>query len=418
MTPPPGSAAAFVGLAWRNLWRQGRRSLIAVFAVAIVVLMAILIYAMSGAITNSFYGDLTEQVGHVQVHTVGWRDARDFDDGLLRDAAAVRAEIDRTAPGAALVEVLQVPALVAGEDRSRGVAVTGQRWPDAMRAAFRDEHLAAGDFLAPGSVDGILLGRSLAAALELAPGDDVFVYAPGTEGYGAAAYTLRGLLDFTDPGREIAAAYLTLDAAQELAAPDAVSHLELHYPEVRTLQEDPVLDGVVAALQRELGPRVAVEGWRQVDPALVTVLNFIVPIMTVYSVIFFLLAGLLVLNTVYLSTLERVREFGVILALGARGRQVMAMVTLESVLMCLLGALLGLAAGLGLVELLSDGFIYPGQEEVFAEMGLDPVLYPFVEPWQVALALGFAVLTAIGAALWPARLAAAIEPAEAMRHTA
>ena len=162
-----------------------------------------------------------------------------------------------------------------------------------------------------------------------------------------------------------------------------------------------------------------VETWQQLDPSLATLVNFFTPVLVVMSFIFFVLAGLLVLNTVYLSTLERVREFGVIISLGARGRQIMGMVTLESVLMCMTGAALGLALGLGFVALGSNGLTLPGYaEEIIAEVGLPSVFYLSIEWWQILLAVGFAVLTAFFAALGPARMAANIEPAEAMRYTA
>ncbi len=182
-------------------------------------------------------------------------------------------------------------------------------------------------------------------ALKVGLGDDVYVYAPGTDGYGAAAYTVQGLLDFSDPNREIGAAYLSLAAAQELAAPDGLSRLELHYSKINTVAEDSLIAPDLNALRRALGAGTKVEAWRQLDPGLAGMLNFIAPMMVVVSLIFFVLAGLLVLNTVYLSTLERVREFGVILSLGAKGRQVMGMVTLERLIMCLTGAALGLALG-------------------------------------------------------------------------
>jgi ABC-type antimicrobial peptide transport system permease subunit len=94
-----------------------------------------------------------------------------------------------------------------------------------------------------------------------------------------------------------------------------------------------------------------------------------------------------------------------------------ALVTLESLLLCGTGAALGLAAGLGMVAWLADGFTVPGMEQIYAEMGMSPVLYPAVAPWQVALAVGFAVVTAVLAALGPARMAARVDPAVAMRYT-
>ena len=408
-----------IALAWRNLWRQGRRSLISLLAVALVVLFATVMYSFGGAITNGMYSDLTQEVGNAQLRPEGYRDARDFDDGLLKDAAELRETVARTTPDAVVVGGLQVPGLVAGETRSRGLAVQGQDWPELLKEDFVNDNLAEGTFVEGDNVTGIMLGQSLATALKVGLGDDVYVYAPGTDGYGAAAYTVEGLLNFDDPNQEINAAYLSLPAAQELAAPDGLSRLELHFPGINTLDQDTQIAGELTELRNALPEGATVETWRQLDPSLATLVNFFTPVLVVMSLIFFVLAGLLVLNTVYLSTLERVREFGVILSLGAKGRQIMGMVTLESVLMCMTGAALGLALGLGFVALGSNGLTLPGYaEEIIAEVGLPSVFYLSIKWWQVLLAVGFAVLTALFAALGPARMAANIEPAEAMRYTA
>lgn len=408
-----------IALAWRNLWRQGRRSLISLMAVAIVVLFAIVMYSLGGSMTNGMYQDLTSEVGNAQIHTTGYRDAGDFADTLLKDAAQIKTAVAQLAPDAVVVGALQVPGLLAGEDRSRGMVVQGQDWPALLREDFVTDFLAEGSFVEGDNVTGIMLGQSLATALEVGLGDDVYVYAPGTEGYGAAAYTVEGILDFLDPNREINAAYLSLSAVQELAAPDALSRLELHYPEINTVDEDSLIANDLAALQSALGSSVEVEAWRDLDPSLASMLNFMGPILIIYSLIFFMLAGLLVLNTVYLSTLERIREFGMIISLGARGRKIMGMVTLESLLLCLSGAAIGLAIGLSLVALGSNGFRFPNYaEEMLAELGMPTVFYLSIEWWQILLAVGFSVLTALFAALGPARMASNIAPTEAMRYTA
>ena len=407
-----------IGLAWRNIWRQGRRSLITMLAVALVVFLALLYYSMGGAVTNSLYGDLTRQVGHIQIHTAGYRDARSFDAGLMQESAALRQDIVQAEPDALVVGALQAPVLLAGETRSRGLTLIGQDWPPLLRNEMTTQNLTQGRFVSAGDQTHIVLGASLARALEVTLGDDVYVYAPGTEGFGAAAYRVAGLLEFDDPNREIRTAYLSLAAAQELAAPGAVSQLELYFPRIQTLREDGTVRAAAANLNRALGDELEVETWRELDPATANLINFLTPVMLVATGIFFLLAGLLVLNTIYLSTLERIREFGVLISLGAQGRTVMGMITLESVLMCLVGAFLGLAGGFAVIFSLSDGFVFPGQEESFAQLGISPVLYPSVEPWQVLVTVSFAVVTALLAALWPASIAARTEPAEAMRYVA
>ncbi len=407
-----------LSLAWRNLWRQRRRSLTTAAAVALVVLISILFYSMGGALTNSFYQDVTQRAGHIQVHVAGYRDLVDLRDRLLRPADALERTIVQATPNAVVFGVLQVPALIGGPSRSRGVAVLGEDRPPALGEGGSGRTLVAGALLQPGDPRGIVLGAALADALHVGVGDDVSVYAPATEGIGASLYTVRGLVHLDDPTAEAATAYLSLAAAQELAAPDAVERFEVHFPSLHDMRSEGVVAASAARLVHALGPGYAVETWRELDPTLLGLVKAMNPILYGMSLIFYVLAGLLVLNTVYLSLIERVREFGLVVALGAAGRQVVLMILTESVLLCLTGAAVGLAAGLGAVAALAPGFSLPGFEGLYAALGISPVLYPSVSAGQVTFALIFALITAIAAALWPALLATRIEPVEAMRHTA
>ena len=133
---------------------------------------------------------------------------------------------------------LQVPGLVAaGETRSRGLAVQGQDWPELLKEDFVNDNLVEGTFVDGDNVTGIMLGQSLATALKVGLGDDVYVYAPGTDGYGAAAYTVEGLLNFDDPAtRRLAQRTLSLPAAQELAAPDGLSEARAALPRYQHLR--------------------------------------------------------------------------------------------------------------------------------------------------------------------------------------
>lgn len=173
-------------LAWRNLWRQRRRSLVTAGAVALVVLFSVMYFGLGGAMENSMYQRLTETGGHVQVRTPGWRDAASLDDTLIDDAAEVRATVQRIASerlaAPEVVGVLDVPALLSGDVRSRAVPVHGQDWPTAVRERRLGGSELEGRFLEnPGE---IVLGASLARALDVGLGDDVFVYALGAEASG------------------------------------------------------------------------------------------------------------------------------------------------------------------------------------------------------------------------------------------
>ena len=403
-------------LAWRNLWRQRRRSLVTAGAVAAVVMLSILYYSLGGASVNSMYQSLTEGTGQIQIRVPGYRDLREFDSLLIRDAERLREAVEAGADGGEVVGVLDVPSLLAGEDRSRGIILIGQDWTPEVRGRFVNQNLSAGRFLEADEIDGIVLGEALASALEVELGDEVFAYAPGTDGYGAAAYTVVGTLDLLDAAMEARAAFISLPAAQELAAPDAVTRFELHYPERVRVDQDVETDITRDRLRASLG-EYSVENWRELNPGLVRLLDAFGPMMTVVNVIFFVLAGLLVVNTIYLSLMERIHEFGVIISLGANGRKVMGMITLESVLLCVTGAAVGTAIGLIWVAFLARGFTFPGLQEYYASFGMNPVFYATINPGQVLFSVGFALATGILAALWPAGVAARLEPVEAMRFS-
>jgi ABC-type lipoprotein release transport system permease subunit len=408
---------AVLSLAWRNLWRQRRRSLTSLGAVALVVCLSLLYYSIGGAAVNSMYRNLTEAGGQIQVHVPGYRDVRDFSEGLIRNASQVEGAVRAQAGGGVVVGVLDVPGLLIHGDRSRAVALSGRDWPEAVRAAYLRQNPLEGTFVRSGDETGIVLGRGLATALDVGIGDEVVMYAPGTEGFGAGSYTVTGLVDVLDPSAAARTALVSLAAAQSLAAPDAVSRIDVHFPDVRRLQDDAVTAVAAGRVQGAL-PRLSVESWRELAPTLVRILDSLRPVMAVVSVIFFVLAGLLVVNSIYLGMVERIREFGVLMSLGASGRRVMGLITLESVLLCAAGAVVGLAVGLPLVGLMARGFTIPGLEQYYASFGMDPTFYASIQAGEIAFAILFALATGVLAALWPASIASRLEPVEAMRFTA
>src|SRR5690606_31049720 len=337
---------------------------------------------------------LTSGSGHLQVTSVRAKEAQDFDARLIRDAERVDAVLVGELPGVrlrrvlevpALVggetpsrggvavgggraddlgrrlaadpgggvvvgepagvrlrRVLEVPALVSGETRSRGAVVVGVAQADELGRRFADDHVVSGRLPAPGSWDEIALGEALATALQVEPGDPVYVFAPGTEGWGAAAYTLVGLLSFPQTSYGIQAAYLSLEGAQLLAAPDAVTRLEVHLAPERGVVTDAMIEEARDRLAAALGPDVRVETWWEAAPYMAALPPIVHPAMAVFSCFISILAGLLVVNTFSVGRVEVIREFGVIIAVGADRWRVMRMVLAESLVLVLAGAAAGL----------------------------------------------------------------------------
>lgn len=405
-------------LAWRNIWRHRTRSLSAMLAVAFVVWMGLAYFGTVAAARDGLYQNLTSASGHVQIRTRGYRDKRDYRDALISNAAALGRRIAAALPQTEVAAALDVPALLSGEHRARGALLTGMAQVPALRDRFKARHLVEGRLPEGDDVNGIALGGALARTLRVGLGDTVFAYAPGTEGTGASAYTVVGILRFSEPTLDARAAVLSLSAAQELAAPGAVTRFELHFPQYRRTTDDAALIPLAARLQAVLGAGVVVETWREAFPVMSQLEQLMRPLVMFFIGLFFVLAGLLVVNTVYLGVVERTREFGMVIALGARRGRVIRMVLAESLLLCGTGAAIGLALGLVTLARLARGFSYPGLDQVMEQFGIPAVMYASIEPVEVAIILTFALGTGVLAALWPARVAGRLRPVEAMRFVA
>ena len=407
-------------LAWRNIWRKRGRSAITAGAVALVVLMTTAYFGMVGSMENGIYTRLTQGVGHIQVHPANYRDYKEFSELLIYDAAQTKEKIRSSLAGknSEIVAVLDTAGLLEGDGRSRGIILHGLEQPQSARERFIKEHLISGEFPNEGDLTQIALGENLAKAIKANIGDEVFMYAPGTEGYGAAAYIVSGILDLGEPTLEARTAYVSLAAAQELAAPDAVTRFEIGLNDIKLFKQDKDVAAVTANLQEQLGQNLEAETWRQVDPSLAAYIEMLSPATMIFTAIFFILAGLLVMNTVYLSLIERVREFGTIMALGASKRKVMGMVISESLLLSFSGAIIGTILGLAIVALMARGYTIPVPKEQYDLYNMPRILYGSIKLSQIMMTVIFTFIIGVFAAILPAMTASRLEPVEAMRFTA
>ena len=406
-------------LAWRNIWRHQSRSIGAAFAIGFTVWMGLSYFGLVNAYRDGLYVNLTDSVGHVQIHVRDYRDIRDFREAVITDASAMRGRVESALPGVIIAAALEVPALLSGEDRARGVLLGGLAQPPALRDRFVAKYVRDGRLPSAEDLEGIAIGGALARTLKVKLGDTVYAYAPGTDGTGASAYVVVGILHFPDPSQDARGALLSLPAAQELAAPRAVSRFELHFPQFRHTTDDAALVPLRGRLQDALGGDVVVESWRETYPSLSSLERMLRPLVVFFVGLFFVLAGLLVVNTIYLSVVERTRELGVVIALGARRGRVMRMVLAESLLLCVTGAAVGLALGLVTVARLAQGFAYPGEwGDITEAYGLPRVMYASAGVVDVVIIVTFVIGIGVVAALWPARVAGRLAPVEAMRFVA
>lgn len=402
-------------LAWRSLWRHSRRTVFCIAASGLGLFFAIVYVGL----TDFMLKDASDGVdrtglGHLQLSAPGFRDEQEPSKALERPGELV----SRLAlpPGAKVSVRVVTPGLAATAWGNRGVEVLGVD-PAAealVSASLRD--VVAGEPLRADDPRGIVLGRSLAKRLKVDVGGKVRITVQRPDGeLGAELFRVRGLFGGLVSSLGDSVVYVTTGAARSLLGLGDQAHaIVVFLPDGR--QAAPL----AAQLRAALGPAVDVRSLDELLPFWKRIVQLMELFIFAIILIVYLMVGLGILNVMLMSVLERTQEFGVLMALGTRPRQVVAQVLFEGAWIATLAVAVGLALGLavtaygeawGLMDYSKDfGEVYE-VSGVAVSMKMRTVCSV---PRALEAAALVWVLTAL-VGVYPAWRVARLEPADALR---
>jgi len=399
-----------LSLAWRNIFRNLRRTVITAGAVVFGVWLQILGFGFVAGIDDNVLNTSADTLtGDVLLRPVGYPD-----DGLsypLEDAAALPAALEGAlaAEGARSARVLFQPRLVAGADATRALVVAYE--PAADAATFpRDRWSIDGAWPTPGALE-VAVGGGIAHLLDLSVGDPLIVESRTLAGaYNALRFTVSGIAFTDNLLLDMNAAWMLMgDAETLLALGGARTHVALALP--RPGEADPALaealsrDGWVATTARQENEAIIAIG--RIRKVMVTFVVFII----------MLIAATGIANTVIMAAYERVREIGTLMAMGMSRQRLRTMFLIEGAFMGLSSALVGALLGSAMVYYYQVNGFTLGDEinQVNSGISLSSTLYlRFTWP-PVIGSVVFAVLVAVLSSLYPARVASSMMPADAVR---
>ncbi len=402
-------------LAWRNLWRNRRRTTLAVTAIGLSVVLVLAYDSVLRA-----YGDwITETVtgpmlGHVQVHAQEWRKDRSM-DRTLREVTATLSTLRRDPEVTGATARVYAPALVAvGEEGFAAIVVGADPAAEARPMGL----LAGAPALPAGRA--VLVGRLLAERMGLRVGDALAVVGQGADGSLANdLYTVAGLADTPVDFVNRQGVLMALGEAQTLFTMADEAH-EL-VVRGRDASRARGLASHLAALPALRGLEVL--DWRTLSPEMVSLIELVHVAWIFVLVLVLVAAAAGVANTMLMSTHERTHELGMLLALGARPGRIVRMVVVEAVVLGLVGALAGTAVGVALVAATHrTGVDYAAltgggpQQLSFGGLRWSLRLYPTLSLVDVLRVMAAVGLTSLVAAAWPAARAARLEPSRALRE--
>lgn len=406
---------SFVKLAWRNMWRNWRRTAVALIA---IVLGLILLLFFDGMITGSdqaIFGNTVRLYGgNIQLHAPGYRaKASRLPMYPLDNADAVVQTASAQPQVVTAAKRINTAGIVTSAEGSFPVSITGLEPAVEAPVSIQAENISRGRYLSDDDGDAIVMGQGLADLLKVDVGDRVNLLGRSKRGQmRQRTMTIVGIYDLGMREAEERLVFITLPEAQMLY------NLRRQVTEITlTLQNVGQEKAVLTQLQAAL-PGVEVDSWQTLKPEIKETMQTKQVFTSVIGVIVVLIASIGILNLMMMAVFERTREMGVLAALGMKGRQIMSLFLLEGTLIGVVGAVIGCALGgllLGLIGQIGIGLSFAsGMGEVGALMG--DRLYPSVTLTGVIIRGVVVAFIAMLASLYPAWQASRKEPAEALHH--
>ena len=401
-------------LAWRNIWRQPRRTWLTigamVFSNVLLVFMISLQFGMYGLMIDNTLQAFT---GHLQVQAPGYKDEQKM-RLVVPDIADLAADLRDGLPDARVAARAQAFALASSEDRSFGIAVFGVEPGFEPLVSSIPGLLKEGSYLDDKLAAEIVVGDVLARNLKVTVGDELTLLGSGRDGsFAAAVVNVVGI--FRSGVKEIDRniAEIPLGLFQDVFFMQGAGHQVVIT--AASVDRVPELQQRVAAMLPD-DDGLVLHDWDALQPGLRQAIQADMSSAFFMYGILVILVACSVLNTQLMSVLERTHEFGITMALGFKPGRLGRLVLLETAVMGLVGMAIGILGGLALVSWLGvSGFAYPGMDEMAAQFNLPARIYP--QPTLISLASGPLVVFAftLVSALYPALRLHWMHPVEAMR---
>ena len=405
----------YLKLAWRNIWRHRRRTVIIVLAMGLSLGMMIWYDGLMEGFNQSIAANAVRVLGgNVQVHAEGYREKVDSNPllPLADDTAVVQAALAQPDVIAASRRI-QTGGLVSNREGSFPMTIIGIE-PDAEApVSLIAEHIVDGRYLEAGDEDAILIGQGLAEALSLNVGDRItMVGSDAHKQNRQRTMTVIGIYDIGIPSMEKATSYISLGEAQ------ALFNLNGQSTEVQITLKQVGTETAVIAVLTPLLPGYEVESWANNYPELSNAVGRKNIVMDIFSVIIVMIAGIGILNLLLMAIYERTREIGLLGAMGLKPGQIATTFILEGALIGLVGVFAGIVFGLAInLSMMQVGMDYSQFAGITDYMALiSGRMYPTLGVSKLFMRSTTILVIAALAALIPASIAARREPSDALHH--
>ena len=404
-------------MAWRNLWRNQRRTAIMLAAISVGVWAMIFMSAlMRGMVDDMLHRGIDQLPGHVQIHNPLFLDDPSIVNSMPEPASGLRQTLDGLGVNKWFSRI-KVPAIMASERDSRGVVLLGIDPLAERQTILNGAQIIEGRFLASSNDKGVVIGEKLAHRLETNLGKRVVLSSQDPDNNLAeSGLRVVGIYKAELRSQEEIYVYMGKATTQRLLKIEGlVSEVAVFgddYREADALQQ--IVSAAADNSKLDLGQIVSVKKWSEVNRFLSSTVEVMDGFVLIWIVVIFIALSFGLANTLVMAVFERTREIGLMLALGMRPALVTWQILFESVFLLIIGLLMGnVLAGFS-VYMIGDGIDLSAVAQGFEMSGMGTTLYPLLLLKDMLTANVVVILLGLATSFFPAWRAAHYDPIRAL----
>ena len=403
-------------MAWRNIWRNPRRTLLTMGAIAFSSLLLVFMLSFQfGSYETMINASVKIHTGHLQIQAKGYQAKKNI-RRVVTDPAAMGNILKKIPQVVAYTYRAQAFSLVSSKKRTYGIGVTGIDPVREARVSHLKSLIRQGRYLSEGDTDQALVGELLAKNLRVGLGDELVVLGQGHDGSIAAfVVKIKGIYRSGMDEFDRASIQIPLRFFQDAYTMDGAVHQVVAI--AQSLSDISAIKARITSWLSSLNPDypLAVLDWEQLMPGLRQAIEMDLISGIIFYALLVLVVAFSILNTFLMAIFERTREFGVMMAIGTTPGRLTKLLLIESLTMTMAGIVAGILIGC-LVTLYFQvhGINLGGSAELLSQYGISGLIYPRLSLLSIMIGPCMVLAITFFAALYPALKVRSLRPVEAM----
>ena len=403
-------------MAWRNVWRNPRRSILTVCAITFAsVLLVFMLSFQFGSYETMINTSVKISTGHLQVQAKEYQEKKNI-RYAIPNPDKITAILNNIPELAAYTLRAQAFSLISSEDRTYGAVVTGIDPQREANVSRLKKLIREGDFLTERDANQALVGRLLAKNLRVTIGDELTLLGQGRDGSIAATVVqVKGIFGSGIDEFDRSTLQMPLSTFQEIFSMDHAVHEVVVI--AKSLSDVPEIKTEIQAALFNIdnGRSLKTLDWQELMPGLRQAIEMDLVSGLIFYGLLIIVVAFSILNTFLMAIFERKKEFGVMMAVGTSPRRLTRVLLIESMAMTAIGIIVGIILGIGITYYFQlHGIDFGTGQELLSQFGITGRIYPKLSLLSVSIGPFMVLFFTFMAALYPALKVRRLRPVEAM----